>query len=344
LTLHSTFFDAYTPRGWDLVYGENSNYAEHYYNSDFFIIDTQDNFANAHNVDVSDDGGPGAFTTGSGHSWPYQWYRNSVNNGGVAAQGYGYAQSKEYTGDSWQPPAGRPHGNLVDLPGGAPPGSAAMPRRVTRERASYNSLANPADQFTLNAGQTINLNINTTGVGTTNYLDFRFDFASRAAGSLSVQVNGSAITQIQEAFSLNALEWSGKLMIGSDLGAGNHTISFTLAGGDSVTIDDISLGLYGTLGATTPGDTDFDGDVDLNDLSALASYYGIPFGMDWDRGDFDADGDVDLSDLSTLASTYGAGAAQAFADFQAIASVPEPSTIVLGLGAICLLGRRQSNR
>jgi hypothetical protein len=266
-----------------------------------------------------------------------------VNNGGVAAQGYGFALSKEFVGDSWQPPANRPAGNRVDLPGQSPPGTTSQQRRVTRERASYNSLASASDELTLNAGQTVNLNVNTSGIGTTNYLDFRFDFASRDTGNLTVQVDGNSITHVQEAFSLDTLEWSGKLMIGSDLSAGNHTISFSLAGGDSVTIDDVSLGLYGALGAAALGDTDFDGDVDLSDLSSLASYYGTAFGMDWDRGDFDADGDVDLNDLSTLASAYGAGTAQAFSDFQMLVSIPEPTLPFLGMsGWCCLLARHRS--
>lgn len=348
LTLHQTFLDAYTPKAWEAVYGENADYAEHYYNDDVFIIETQDDFANAHNIDVTDDGGPGGLTFGSGHSWPYQWYRNTVNNGGVAPQGYGYALSKEYVGDNWHPPTNRPPGYLVDLPGGAPPGSVAAQRRITRARKSYNSIVNAGDELTLNAGQTINLPINTSDVGSTNYLDFRFDFASHAGGSLTVQVDGTTLTYEQEAFALlNRFEWSGKLMIGSDLSAGNHTITFSLAGGDSVALDDISLGYYRDIGSQSPGDADVDGDVDLADLGRLASFYGQAFGMDWDRGDFDLDGDVDLADLGALASHYGAGAAQAFADFQALTGVPEPAgaaAFILAMLAACrLLSRRRAS-
>lgn len=248
MSLHATYFDAYTPGPWENFFGENADYAEHYYNDDNFIPDTQDTFVNAHNIEVTDDGGPGSNTFGSGHSWPYVWYRNSVNNGGVAAQGYGYALSKEYLGDTWAPPTNRPAGNRVNLPGDPPPGSLVRQRRATMARQSYNSIVNASDELTLNAGQSINIPINTSGIGSTNYLDFRFDFASRAGGNLTVQVNGSTLTHIQEAFSLSGFEWSGKVLIGGDLGAGNHTVTFSLAGGDSVVLDDISLGSYRDLG------------------------------------------------------------------------------------------------
>jgi T5SS/PEP-CTERM-associated repeat protein len=94
-----------------------------------------------------------------------------------------------------------------------------------------------------------------------------------------------------------------------------------------------SSGLTLIVEQADPGDADLDGDVDLSDLSSLASHYGALQDVDWLSGDFDHDGDVDLNDLSTLASNYGSGEAQAFADFAAIASVPEP----IGAAWLCVL-------
>src|SRR5687768_10680636 len=65
----------------------------------------------------------------------------------------------------------------------------------------------------------------------------------------------------------------------------------------------------------SPGDADFDHDVDLSDLGTLAMNYGLASGMQWTDGDFDGDGDVDLSDLGALATNYESGQAQAIADF-----------------------------
>ncbi|NUQ38511.1 MAG: hypothetical protein HUU23_12080 [Caldilineales bacterium] len=75
-----------------------------------------------------------------------------------------------------------------------------------------------------------------------------------------------------------------------------------------------------------------DGDVDLSDLGALASFYGTTAGGSWAHGDFDYDGDVDLADLGTLASNYGAGQARFSTDWSSLTNVPEPlSALLLGL-------------
>lgn len=54
------------------------------------------------------------------------------------------------------------------------------------------------------------------------------------------------------------------------------------------------------------GDLDGDADVDLNDLGALATYYGGGAG-----GDCDGDGDTDLADLGLLSTYYGTTLPQA---------------------------------
>ncbi|MEP0847384.1 MAG: hypothetical protein HRF50_11285 [Phycisphaerae bacterium] len=52
-------------------------------------------------------------------------------------------------------------------------------------------------------------------------------------------------------------------------------------------------------------DLDGDGDVDLADLSALLTNYGMPGGASFEDGDLDADGDVDIADLSALLTAFG---------------------------------------
>jgi hypothetical protein len=115
----------------------------------------------------------------------------------------------------------------------------------------------------------------------------------------------------------------------------NHVLNLTLPGGTG----DLFKYNTGDFAGIPGGDADLDGDVDLSDLSVLAGNYGIAQNGRWSLGDFDFDGDVDLNDLSRLAGNYGMGQAQAFADFQSLNVLPEPSTALL-LMALTALGRR----
>jgi autotransporter-associated beta strand protein len=116
---------------------------------------------------------------------------------------------------------------------------------------------------------------------------------------------------------------------------------------------------------TLKGDTNLDGKVDVGDLGALATSYGISGGMSWANGDFNRDQNVDVGDLGALATNYGTqlGTGPSFGDGATVAqslsagplslvaspaaavsgsAVPEPGTLgLLGIGAIALLGRRQ---
>lgn len=92
----------------------------------------------------------------------------------------------------------------------------------------------------------------------------------------------------------------------------------------------------------TPGDTNFDGQVNFIDLLTLARNYNAISGRWWADGDFTFDGEVGFNDLLELARNYGSP--ESFnADWaHAQALVPEPSTLAaaLSIGLFCL--RRQS--
>jgi hypothetical protein len=56
-----------------------------------------------------------------------------------------------------------------------------------------------------------------------------------------------------------------------------------------------------------PGDANRDGEVNVSDLSLLATNYGTTGNATWAMGDFNDDGAVNVSDLSLLAANYGTG-------------------------------------
>lgn len=80
--------------------------------------------------------------------------------------------------------------------------------------------------------------------------------------------------------------------------------------------------------------------ISFGDLTGVNN--GAIEGAEWALGDFDWDGDIDLNDLSNLASNYGLGEAQAFADFQLLTSVPEPVTLLPLLGVLFFSRKRGS--
>ncbi|HSV14602.1 MAG TPA: LamG-like jellyroll fold domain-containing protein, partial [Tepidisphaeraceae bacterium] len=57
---------------------------------------------------------------------------------------------------------------------------------------------------------------------------------------------------------------------------------------------------------TLPGDTNLDGAVDVADLGALATNYGLTSGATWAQGDVNYDGAVNVGDLGMIATSYGA--------------------------------------
>ncbi|MFW6146745.1 MAG: PEP-CTERM sorting domain-containing protein [Planctomycetota bacterium] len=80
---------------------------------------------------------------------------------------------------------------------------------------------------------------------------------------------------------------------------------------------------------TLPGDSDMDGDVDLDDFVALKRGFGAAARVHWGHGDYDGNGRVDLDDFVALKRNFGA------------AAVPEPGTLaLLTIGAVALRRRR----
>jgi len=77
------------------------------------------------------------------------------------------------------------------------------------------------------------------------------------------------------------------------------------------------------------GDANRDGNVNLDDLTVLGTFFDQPGG--WDNGDFNSSGTVNLDDLTDLGTSFGMGASP-----PSLSAVPEPTSalmlVVFGLG------------
>jgi hypothetical protein len=138
---------------------------------------------------------------------------------------------------------------------------------------------------------------------------------------------------------------------------------FTSSGGGAIGYADQGGGVT-EVRFTLPGDANLDGAVDVADLGALATNYGLAV-PDWSQGDFDYSGVVDVADLGLLATYYGDSLATGPAEMSfgdvatplaAVASVggatggatqvaqtvPEPAALgLIGIGAVGLVARRR---
>lgn len=94
--IHSTYLDAYAPYDREYVYGNLSDFSDHYVVVDGYVLDTDFYLNNSYNIDVSlfepSDNNP--FT--GGHGYPVQWYIDSI----TAGTKYGYGFSLEKRRDS----------------------------------------------------------------------------------------------------------------------------------------------------------------------------------------------------------------------------------------------------
>ena len=115
------------------------------------------------------------------------------------------------------------------------------------------------------------------------------DFGARVIGDM----NGDTLVAADDVEALAAA-----------LAAGSADPVYEVNGDGSVTGEDRDELIEGVLG-TSYGDSDLDGDVDLDDFVALKQNFGT--GGSWTQGDFDLDGDVDLDDFVLLKKNFGAG-------------------------------------
>ncbi|WP_428386685.1 dockerin type I domain-containing protein [Mucisphaera sp.] len=98
----------------------------------------------------------------------------------------------------------------------------------------------------------------------------------------------------------------------------------------AVNADD-TLFWLNNLFLSSPGDANLDRQVDLIDLSILATNFGQS-DTTWSQADFNADQTTDLIDLSILATNFGFSASPS--------QIPEPAALTAGILALSLIRRR----
>jgi hypothetical protein len=125
----------------------------------------------------------------------------------------------------------------------------------------------------------------------------------------------------------------------AEVQAGSIDLKFDVDGNDIVDTNDRNVWIT-DIKNTFIGDANLDGQVNAEDLNALALSWRSTFATSWSQGDFNADGTVNASDLNELALNWRSGVAAA----ASAPAVPEPSSLtLLLLGGLALLrgtGRR----
>jgi len=281
--VQTTFLDPYTPSNWNLIYGTNAAWSDEIVNTTDWA-GTNSYLPNASNVDVTAAGPlPKAqslpnFTNQqqvdawsaantAGHSWPYQWYQNTISNYNANNPGYsglGFGQSMEAQGANW-PPNSKPGSVTVMAQDGKTiastsqlaavgtinmqsldPGSAnaVLNKSSDNVEVGENSISIDTDA---NDNEWVNLSLNLTAP--INYIDFKFDFSTDDDGALSMRIDNSLLWAGLDEFALtDDDEDSGPIMMTSlsGLKAGQHTLSFRLdTSGDEdsdVDLSDITMG------------------------------------------------------------------------------------------------------
>jgi subtilisin-like proprotein convertase family protein len=142
------------------------------------------------------------------------------------------------------------------------------------------------------------------------------------------------------AFELTTWEFSSAQFWGENP-VGQWTISIQdLVEQDSSTWQSYEFtGYSADVEPVTPGDTDGDHDVDIDDYNNLVARLGGLPGDD--SADFNNDGIIDLGDFAILRGNFGYGVSASL-DAPEATATPEPTTLsLLALGGLAMLRRRR---
>ena len=194
--------------------------------------------------------------------------------------------------------------------------------------------------FTHSSGNTSDAAFTISGLGDIETVDLIFQ--SPWPGLLAyVVINGAPEQVANPNTVMGTGSNAGNYIYDVPVVNGEVTGTFGDGSGNTVVISGLSVLIPGAETPQIAGDANNDGKVDGSDVTILAGNWQV--GVDglteatWEMGDFNGDKKVDGSDVTILAGNWQYGVTAA------VASVPEPSTIVLLLGGLlsALLIRRK---
>lgn len=245
--IHTTFFDAFDPRGADSPYGLNSEWAEQYFDArrtgESSLDDTDITLPYAYNFDITNLDLETTDILGlHAHAWPYIWYQSTVESKSEYTYGFGLSRIA----------GGNPSHNDF------PKGSKCIALPVVKTCSQNNLLAAVTTtrviiEDVLNAYEIANAFTSTTGTISllykaiklvtgspawvtlsvelpepVNTLTFDYSFLRQAEGLLSVFVDDQRVYRADERITqTGALNHSDKVPLGM-IPSGTHTISFRL--------------------------------------------------------------------------------------------------------------------
>lgn len=279
-TIHQTFFDAYTPRGWQHEYGEHARFAEHVYNRDF-AINTQSPFRFAHNIDVTNirPGRPGDFPPDSDwpHGWPWYFYKQTIESTATPPIrfGLGHPRSPE-AGAEPLPQNWRGTLTTFRANGSIGPRTQAVRQRdditlrldlgdedVIRRLSDPSRVTIADNTLTLQSGFGIAVWVNLAMdlEDETNYFAFDYAYGDEGFdGLLHVLVNGSHLTTFSKPFAPSGelesgrIMWNGGYNLFGDFVPGDYTLSLFWQSFSEGPIDASVWNIRGgLLAAPTPG-------------------------------------------------------------------------------------------
>lgn len=213
-------------------------------------------------------------------------------------------------------------------------------------------LENPSTNSEELTFEAISINSASGALDPSSWISIAGNYDGNGNGSIdngNWTITSAALTQLAE--SANPGGADGSLAVGNDISLGNAwigallkdlTATYTDLNGDVMAMQVVYLGDDNIL-----GDLNTDGLIDASDwlifiTNNQSDMSGLNVPQAYRLGDLDGDLDNDIVDYMMFRAAFEAQNTEPGAFEAMLASVPEPSSLVLLLGGACLLGRRRS--